>query len=154
MDIYSFNWLENARTLAEIFSEFFVITLDILWKLWYNNNVQKTTTLYNALGDFDMKEKEANKKQKTKVFDIKVNKEELEKFMARFFWYTLAFLTLLAVALFCWSAVTLYSTIGEVWSVIYNTWVMVRVPLVSNILCIAWFWIVYVFIKLIRDNNK
>lgn len=102
-----------------------------------------------------MKEKEVNKKQqKEKMFDIKVNKKELEKFMAKFFWYTIAFLTLLSVALFCWSVVALYGTISEIRDAVYNAWVMIRVPLAANILSIAWFWIVYMFIKIIRSDNK
>lgn len=102
-----------------------------------------------------MKEKEIKQKneqqKKERMFDIKINKQAMEKFMARFFWYFIAAMSVLAIVLFVMSTVTLYNTFAEVWEPIYNAWVMIRTPLITNILCLAWLWIVYVFIKLIRE---
>lgn len=101
-----------------------------------------------------MKEKEVkNKKgqQKEKMFDVKVNKKALEKFMARFFWYAIAFISVLSFVLFIMSAINLYEAFTEIWETLYNAWVLVRTPLFTNVLCVAWFWIVYVFIRSIRE---
>ena len=101
-----------------------------------------------------MKEKEVKKQkeqQKEKMFDVKVNKKALEKFMARFFWYAVAIISVLSFVLFIMSAINLYETFAEIAETLYNAWALVRTPLFTNILCVAWFWIVYVFIKSIRE---
>lgn len=95
--------------------------------------------------------KKEPKKEREKVFNVKVNKKALEKFMAKLFWCTLAIITLVSAFLFIMSISSLYSAWMEVSESLYNAWVAIRTPLVTSVLCVAWFGMMFLFIKLIKE---
>lgn len=99
----------------------------------------------------DNKVKKEPKKEREKVFNVKVNKEALEKFMAKLFWFTLAIITLISVFLFIVSVSSLHTAWIEVSESLYYAWMTIRTPLVTSVLCVAWFGMMFLFIRLIKE---
>lgn len=99
----------------------------------------------------DNKIKKEAKSEKEKVFNVKVNKKALEKFMAKMFWCTLATITLIAVFLLVVSISSLHTAWMEVSESLYHAWVAIRTPIVTSVLCMAWFGMMFLFIRLIKE---
>lgn len=95
--------------------------------------------------------KKEAKKDREKIFNVKVNKRELEKLMAKLFWCTLAVITFISVFLFIISISSLYNAWMDVSESLYQAWIVIRTPLVTSMLCVAWFGMMILFIKLIRE---
>ena len=98
-----------------------------------------------------MKIKKENVK-KEKMFDIKVNRKALDKFMARFFWYAVASITALATVLLITSIRSFCIAWKSVAESLYLAWMVLETPFITSVLCLAWFVLVYLFFHLIRED--
>jgi len=96
--------------------------------------------------------KEVNKTNKERVFDIKINKTALEKFMAKLFWYILITITACATILFVVSIGELVAVWAEVSATLAEAWLLIKMPFISLLVCFGWLGFIVLFIYLIRQS--
>lgn len=96
--------------------------------------------------------KAEKKSNKEKILNVKVNKKALEKFMARLFWITLILITFTAFILFITSLSDLYNVWQVVEESLYQAWALIRTPLITSMICVAWIGMFILFIRLVREK--